>query len=374
VSAEHKFLLQTIQDLYDIAPCGYLGARADGSIETANATFLQWTGYSLEELVSGKRLQDLLTVPGKIFYETQFAPLLHLQQFVKEVAFDILRPRQNPLPVLVNATQKHSQPGREPMIHCAFFDATDRRRYEDELLRSRNALEEEVRKRTNSLSEQIAERTKIQEELHELSSRLLNLRDIEQRSLARELHDSVGQLLAALSMNIVLVSAETSKLSPKAAAAVTENADFVRQISSGIRTISHLLHPPLLDEIGLSSALAWYVEGFGTRANMAIRVDLPPDVERLPEDLEIALFRIVQECLTNIHRHSGSETATVALRRDNGWVELMIADKGNGMPSDRKPGVGLRGIRERLKQFGGTLQIDSSAAGTTVIARIPSQK
>jgi signal transduction histidine kinase len=374
VSAEAKFLQQTLQELYDIAPCGYLRARADGSIEAANATFLEWTGYSLEELTSGKRLPDLLTVPGRIFYETQFAPLLHMQRFVKEVAFEIVRPGKDPLPVLINAAQRPSQPGQEPDSHYAFFDATDRRRYEDSLLASRKNLEEEVRKRTVTLNAQIAERTKMQDDLRELTSRLLNLRDIERRSLARELHDSVGQLLAAINMNLSVVAPETSKLSARAAAALAENASLVDQIGSEIRTISHLLHPPLLDEIGLASALSWYVEGFGTRANMQIQLELPTETERLPEFLEIAIFRIVQECLTNINRHSGSETATVSLRRDEESVELIVADKGQGMPAGQPPGVGLRGIKERLAQFGGTLEIESGSTGTTVKARIPLQK
>ena len=215
--------------------------------------------------------------------------------------------------------------------------------------------------------------------LRHLSARLFKMQDDERRHISRELHDSVGQILAAIKMNQAVVAKELDKLSPSAHKAFGENITMVDEILRGIRTISHLLHPPLLDEAGLPSALRWYVEEFSQRSGIHVVLECPDSLHRLASELETALFRIVQECLGNVHRHSGSETATICLEVDNGRVHLEIRDQGHGIPSDqqtemalgRRSGVGLRGIRERIAQFGGELEIVSSAAGTTVIANIP---
>ena len=135
------------------------------------------------------------------------------------------------------------------------------------------------------------------------------------------MHDGAGQLLAALSMNISAISTEESKLSPGVARNVEESRSLIDQAVSDIRTISHLLHPPLLDEVGLISALNEYVNGFGERSNIRVSLDLPSDLERLPRDVELSIFRIVQECLTNVHRHSGSATATVQLSHKPGEIQ-----------------------------------------------------
>ena len=143
--------------------------------------------------------------------------------------------------------------------------------------------------------------------------------------------------------------------------------------------MSYLFHPPLLDEMGLHSALKWYIDGFAERSKIAASLELPADWERLPQDLELCLFRIAQECLTNIHRHSGSLTALVRLLRSPGEITLEVSDEGKGLnqetqskiSSGESTGVGLRGMRERVKQLGGTLEIRSNGHGTTVIAKMP---
>jgi signal transduction histidine kinase len=367
-------------EFYDIAPCGYLSTLTDGTIVKVNETFLSWTGYAEGDLVFKKRFQDLLSPPGKIFYEMQFAPLLHMQPIVKEVAFDLICAGRDPLTVLVNSTQiKHSD--GSTLVHSAFFDATDRRKYERDLLQGREQLEKEVAIRTGELEREITVRRKTEEHLRSLTARLLTLRDEERRSLARELHDSVGQLLAALSMNIAIVNAESHKMSARAASAVAENAGFVNQISSEIRTISYLLHPPLLDEVGLKSALTWFVEGLASRAGMKINLELPKSPERFEPSVELAIFRMVQECLTNVHRHSGSKTATVRLIADGGSIRLEVQDQGSGLPANRKDalsdegsGVGLRGMRERVKQLGGEIEIRSDSSGTLVKVVIPKRE
>jgi len=213
----------------------------------------------------------------------------------------------------------------------------------------------------------------------EFSARLLQLQDDERRRLARELHDGVGQLLAAMGMNAVKLCAEKSKLSPDTARCAEENAKLIEQASADIRTVSYLLHPPLLDEMGLHSALKWYIDGFAERSKIAANLELPIDFGRLPKDHEMCLFRLVQESLTNIHRHSGSSTAKVRLWRTPGEVKMEVSDDGRGIPqeirskiaSGETAGVGFRGMQERVKQIGGTLGIHCNGKGTSVVVTLP---
>jgi len=152
-------------------------------------------------------------------------------------------------------------------------------------------------------------------------------------------------------------------------------------MNKDIRTMSHLLHPPLLDEIGLQSALTEYVKGFAERSGIRVSLDLPDAIERLDRDYELSLFRIVQECLTNIHRHSGSKTASIRIIRDDGAIVLEVRDEGNGMPAERLSeiqstgsGVGIRGMRERVLQFSGRMSIESDGSGTRIQVVIPTTK
>ena len=245
------------------------------------------------------------------------------------------------------------------------------RRQNDALLKAQSELEEKVRERTADLDT-------VNRSLRELSARLMQLQDDERRRIARELHDSVGQTLAALAMNLALVRNDVERLA-RTAAALNDSESLVREMSSEVRTISHLLHPPLLDEAGLSSAIRWYVDGFAQRSRIKVDLDLPEDLERLSSEMETAIFRVVQECLTNIHRHSGSQVARIQIRRRHDQVLVQIADKGRGIPLEKQeematngtPGVGIRGMRERLRQLGGTLEIASNGSGTVVTVSLP---
>jgi signal transduction histidine kinase len=229
------------------------------------------------------------------------------------------------------------------------------------------------------VAERTAELKAANEGLRELSGRILQLQDDERRRIARELHDTVGQLLAAISMNMAVVETELPSLSPEGKKAFLENRSFVQQILQGIRTISHLLHPPLLDESGLPSALRWYVEEFSQRSGIQVSLEFSPGFHRFTPELETAVFRIVQECLGNIHRHSQSPTAGIRVTAGRDGLSLEVQDAGRGIPAEKqqqiklgiRTGVGLRGMRERVAQMGGTFKIDSDSSGTTVLATFP---
>jgi signal transduction histidine kinase len=247
-------------------------------------------------------------------------------------------------------------------------------RRNNEMLRlAQSDLEEMVKQRT-------AELDAANHSLDELTARLMKLQDEERRRIARELHDSVGQTLAALSMNLSTIGGDLARL-VKTASAVTDSAALVADMTADIRTISYLLHPPLLEEAGLCSALRWYIEGFAERSGIKVDLHVPEDFAGLPRDLETAIFRLVQECLTNIHRHSKSPVARVRLANSGGVVRVEVEDEGQGIAPEKQveimstglSGVGVRGMHERLRQLGGNLEIKSAGAGqgTVVVARLP---
>jgi signal transduction histidine kinase len=269
--------------------------------------------------------------------------------------------------------------GRIVGVSTVGRDITERKRTEAKLQSAHDNLEQRVLERTTELHRKNEELVKQEGVVRELSGRLLQMQDEERRRFARELHDSVGQLLAAISMNISRLLQEKDKLGEPARTCLDENANLVDQVSKEIRTISHLLHPPLLDEAGLESAIRWYIEGFAERSQIRVHLDMPADFDRLSSDQEIAVFRVVQECLTNIHRHSESARAIIRITRGDGQVHLEVRDEGKGIPPEQQValnsygamGVGFRGMRERLRQLGGSLQILSSEEGTVISATLP---
>ena len=246
-----------------------------------------------------------------------------------------------------------------------------RRRDNERLRNAQGQLENRVQERT-------AELDAANQKLRRLTTRLLELQDEERRRIARDLHDSIGQMLAALSMNLSGVRADIDRLA-KATATLTDSEDLVQEMCKEVRTISHLLHPPLLDEAGLSSALGWYADGFAQRSKIAVDLDCPDDFGRVPREMETAVFRLVQECLTNIHRHSGSSTAKIRLHRSKHELVIEVEDRGKGIPAEKlgrmtsvgAPGVGITGMKERVRQLGGTLEINSDGTGTRVVACLP---
>ncbi|MGB7439256.1 MAG: PAS domain S-box protein [Candidatus Acidiferrum sp.] len=230
----------------------------------------------------------------------------------------------------------------------------------------------------------LTERKRSEEQLRELSHTLLKMQDEERGRLGRELHDSVGQYLVAVKMALDALSAEQSQPAPPPHGAsegqkqIADSIALVDRAIREVRTLSYLLYPPMLEEMGLPSAIRWHLEGFSQRSGITIQYDIAPDV-RLRKDIELALFRVFQESLTNVHRHSQSKTARIRFAIDGATAVLEVKDQGVGLPavsdlndaSLGKLGVGIRSMRERIQQLGGNLFISSSSQGTTVRATVP---
>lgn len=231
-----------------------------------------------------------------------------------------------------------------------------------------------------AIARDITERKKRDEALHLLSTRLLQLQDEERRRIARDLHDVTAQDLGAVVVNLAHLRRVATDLKPEAKNILTESVSLVEQVLQQIRTLSYLLHPPMLDEAGLASALRWYIEGFTKRSGISVDLEVASEIGRLSLEIETALFRIVQESLTNIHRHSGSGGATIRLIKNEGTVALYVKDQGSGMldeatgetiDSVQSLGLGILGMRQRLRQFGGKLEIETSKHGTEIRATVP---
>ena len=236
---------------------------------------------------------------------------------------------------------------------------------------ARNLLEARVKERTAELEE-------AEGRLRALNSRLLQAQDDERRRLARELHDSAGQMLVALSMNLVPLEQELAKQNQDLSKLATSSVGLVDELSKELRTMSHLLHPPLLDEAGLKSAIRWYVEGFAERSGIQVDLELDPSLPRLPQEVETTIFRIVQESFTNIHRHSGSKKASLRIAHTPKHTQVEIRDEGTGITQFNvakslpiRAGVGIQGMQERVRQLHGKFEIQSGLNGTTIVVALP---
>jgi two-component system NarL family sensor kinase len=216
--------------------------------------------------------------------------------------------------------------------------------------------------------------------LRRLSARLLKLQDEERRRIARDLHDTTGQKIAVLAMTLDRLASLVDNRKAQIRESLTESRETVAKIGEEIRTLSYLLHPPLLDECGLASAVHWYVDGFKKRSGIHLNVKIADDLVRLSSDAETALFRVLQESLTNVHRYSGTSSADIHIFEKSGNVVLEVIDYGKGargaterMPFTGAPtlGVGIPGMRERLRQLGGQLDVDFGIKGTRVVASLP---
>jgi signal transduction histidine kinase len=252
-------------------------------------------------------------------------------------------------------------------------------RQNDERLRTlTDTLEEQVRVRTEQLEQRNTDMLKQSEQLREISHSLMQIQDHERRRIARELHDSLGQVLAALGMNLGAVAQRAKQNAPDLVTIADEGRQLVKQLDQEMRTMSYLLYPPLLDESGLPFALSCYIRGLKDRSGLDATLIIPEDFGRLSGEMELAIFRIVQECLTNVHRHSESTKAMIRIGREGDRVLLEVEDNGKGMSPEKLQqiqsqgsGVGIKGMRERIRQLNGHFDIMSDSHGTKVSVTFP---
>ena len=275
--------------------------------------------------------------------------------------------------------------GNVELVAGSTRDITDRKRVEAELRASQEryrtlaeSLESQVQARTRELEQRTSDVVLQSELLSGLSSRLMKTQDEERRRIAREMHDSAGQTIVALSMAIDQIQRALDPSNQKLIGLTQEADSLLRDLGQEIRTTSYLLHPPLLDELGLREALGWYVDGLRQRSGIEIQLSVD-EFQRLPNEIELTVFRVVQECLTNIHRHSGSKIAQIDVAAKGDDLIVKVRDFGSGISEEvlakirnRGVGVGFRGMRERVRPFAGDVRIESQVGvGTAVTITLP---
>jgi signal transduction histidine kinase len=290
--------------------------------------------------------------------------------------------------ILLGDANRRKQLKLNGVVVALTKEAAERRRAEEDLRKAHDVLEQRVEERTAELSRALTRlgaevdvRKQAEEQLRYLSVRLMTLQDEERRRIARELHDSAGQTLAAIKMTVALVE-QTGRAVPGLRQLVDELNELADEALQEVRTTSYLLHPPLLDESGIASAARWFVEGFAKRSGIELNCEIPDNLARPPRDCELVLFRVLQESLTNVHRHSGASAADIKLALHSDRLTLEVADNGRGIPEERlknlvaggNSGVGIAGMRERVREIGGRLEIQSGESGTTVSVSLPIAK
>lgn len=342
----------------------------EGMLLYANLRFSQMIATPLEQLI-GSSLYNIVQQPD----ECHLMDLLKkAEDSPQKIECQLHMRGGTGIPVYLSLSLLKEYDFRA--ISLIATDLSEQRQRELELARINSALEVEIAQRLRA--EEAVRRD--EQSLRELSGRLLQLQDEERRRIARDLHDSTGQKLVALNLDLNVALKQAGDLSPKMTATLAECCDLAEQCAGDIRTLSYLLHPPLLDEAGLSSAARWFVDGFARRSKIRVDLEVSSELGRMHQEIELALFRILQESLTNVHRHSGSPTAMVRFLLENGTVTLEVEDKGRSLkqPTDsarKKPvemlGVGIRGMRERVRQLGGILELLSNSDGTLIRAKLP---
>src|SRR5580692_11489696 len=347
----------------------------DGIITSWNASAERLFGYAASEAI-GQHISLIIPI-DRLNEETVI--IERIRKGIRIEHFDTVRVRKDKTSFDISLTISPIRDASGRIIGASKIarDITQRKQIERALRES----EERYRTLADALDTQVQFRTQELErrnsELRELSGLLLESQDAERRRIARELHDSAGQTLTALDLQLARIGEEAKKDS--ALAKEVQNAEeLVQHLARELRTTSYLLHPPLLDETGISSALSWYVQGLVERSSLEIDLQVPDNFGRLPSEMEIVIFRLVQECLTNIHRHSGSKTALIRVEHEQDTIRVKVEDHGKGMSPERLAaiqsqgtGVGIRGMRERVRHLRGDLVIESNGSGTKICATLP---
>jgi PAS domain S-box-containing protein len=380
-SEVHKIeLAQAAKRFYSLTeadPFGMMIADLHGQLTYINPAFLKRLGYTAVEVRSGKVRWDELTPPE--FAAADANAVLQLRATGRCEVYEkaLITKAGERIPILAGAATI-ATPDGDPEVAAFVTDLTPLKAAEEALRQANDELEKQVRERTAALEAEVLVRNRAELSLRELTGRLLRMQDEERRRMARELHDHAGQTLVAMSINLAILEDGIKDRDPKFVSLAAQTKRLSDELSREIRTFSYLLHPPLLDEAGLESALRWYVDGFSKRSAIQVDLELPENLGRLPEELELVTFRVVQESLNNVHRHSGSSTARICLTRSKAELKLEISDRGQGVADDRtremtgaRAGVGVRGMQERVRQFGGTLKFKSTSDGTTVVVNLP---
>jgi len=344
--AEHPYrlMIETIDE-------GAASLADDGTVLYANRSFAEIFDVPLEKFI-GAPLNDFVFGEDRELLATLIADA-GINIVRGEIRLDSHRQRPRTIRLTLS-------PVREQGVHTICVVATEL----TELIETNEAL------RVSELS------------LRQLSARLLKLQDEERRRIARDLHDTTGQKIAVLSMTLDRLAKLVDTRKADVKDALAESRDVVGKIGEEIRTLSYLLHPPLLDECGLASAVLWYAEGFKKRSGIHLSVSIDEELVRLTSDAETALFRVLQESLTNVHRYSGSPSAEIRIFQSASKVHLEIVDHGKGVKAGtERPafagaptlGVGIPGMRERIRQLGGQLEVEFSNEGTRVYASLPTE-
>jgi PAS domain S-box-containing protein len=375
-------LLASIVDSSDDA---IISKTLDGVISSWNAGAERLFGYTAKEAI-GQHITMIIPLDRR---DEETTIIARLSRGERIDHFDTIRRRKDGSAFDTSLSISPIRDSNGKIIGASKIarDITGRKRVERELHESEqrfrelaDALDAQVQFRTQELQRRNAEILEQSDHLRDLSGRLISAQDNERRRIARDLHDSAGQNLVALGMTLGRIEADAKRDPARLSQSIKDARDLIENLTQEIRTTSYLLHPPTLDENGLSGALRWYTEGLAERSGLNIELNIPGDLERLAPEVELAIFRLVQEALTNIHRHSGSKTAAIRIAREADKIYAEVQDHGKGISPERLAeiqsrgvGVGIRGMRERVRQSRGELTVDSNALGTKITAVFPAK-
>jgi PAS domain S-box-containing protein len=372
-----------LASIVDSSSDAIVSKTLEGVITSWNIGAERLFGYTADEAI-GQHISMVIPFDRR---DEEATILMRLSQGERIEHFDTIRMRKDGTAIEVSLSISPVRDATGKIVGASKIarDISGRKGGERELQESErrfralaDALDTQVQFRTQELRRRNEEVLRQSDQLRDLSGRLMHIQDEERRHIARELHDSAGQNLAALGMALARLEDDAKNDSTRLSKSIREAQDLIKVLTKEIRTTSYLLHPPMLDEIGLSSALRWYVDGLAERSGLSIKLNIPENFERLAPEMELAIFRLVQECLTNIHRHSGSKTAVIRIARKGDTIHAEVQDQGKGMSQERLAeiqsqgvGVGIRGMSERVRHIHGELTVDSNALGTKITAVFP---